>query len=76
MDYFASIGYPCPEYSNPADYYIELVHTESPKENRKLEILVENYDQRRAPLIKDQISQVNTTELTMKTVEKGFFEAI
>jgi ABC-type multidrug transport system ATPase subunit len=28
LDHFASIGYACPQYSNPAEYYIELVNAD------------------------------------------------
>ena len=29
VDYFASIGFPCPELSNPADYFMSMMSLES-----------------------------------------------
>jgi len=31
-DYFESIGYKCPEMSNPADYFMTLMSAENPNE--------------------------------------------
>ena len=28
MDYFGKIGFPVPEFSNPADYYMKLMNEE------------------------------------------------
>jgi len=28
LDYFSSVGHQCPEYANPADFYIEVVNTD------------------------------------------------
>lgn len=33
VQYFSSIGYPCPRYSNPADFYGKLVKLKSSKQN-------------------------------------------
>ena len=29
VDYFAGIGYKCPDYSNPADYFMSIMSIES-----------------------------------------------
>lgn len=34
VQYFTDIGYPCPQFSNPADFFIDLVHG---REDRNLE---------------------------------------
>jgi ABC-type multidrug transport system ATPase subunit len=30
VDYFAARGYPCPQYTNPADYCMNVINTDFP----------------------------------------------
>jgi ABC-type multidrug transport system ATPase subunit len=35
VQYFTDLGYPCPQHTNPADYFIKLIHVEQGNEVSK-----------------------------------------
>uniref|UniRef100_A0A8C5MDB9 ATP binding cassette subfamily G member 8 n=1 Tax=Leptobrachium leishanense TaxID=445787 RepID=A0A8C5MDB9_9ANUR len=39
VQYFASIGYPCPRYSNPADFYVDLTSIDKRTKEKEIECL-------------------------------------
>ncbi|KAE8600648.1 hypothetical protein XENTR_v10013346 [Xenopus tropicalis] len=39
VEYFSSIGYPCPRYSNPADFYVDLTSIDQRNKERETESL-------------------------------------
>ncbi|XP_041420214.1 ATP-binding cassette sub-family G member 8-like [Xenopus laevis] len=39
VEYFSSIGYPCPRYSNPADFYVDLTSIDQRNKEREAESL-------------------------------------
>lgn len=54
IDYFAKIGYHCPEYSNPADYFIKTFSVNSKDnaiEQERIEEVSSNYDR----LLKEKV---------------------
>lgn len=51
-EYFKSIGFNLPKYSNPADYYMKILTVGYPmtdKEQRKVKFLVDNYEEKILP---------------------------
>jgi len=54
VDYFTSIGYQCPDYSNPADYIMDIAHSYSP-DAPKLDQLFLMYDQKLKPVADQEI---------------------
>ena len=55
VQYFSSIGYQCPEYSNPADYFIDLAHPDA-KEPDRFDKLFKGYDEILHKTIQKEIS--------------------
>ncbi|CDW79863.1 abc transporter family protein [Stylonychia lemnae] len=55
LKYFKSIGFPCPKYSNPSDYYMSNILTvdypKTEKFERKLQFLLDNYQTYIVPLV-------------------------
>ena len=47
VGYFSTIGYNCPEYTNPADYFIEIAHSNG-NDDSKYEQMYEAYDNKLA----------------------------
>ncbi|KAM5164699.1 ATP-binding cassette sub-family G member 8 [Mantella aurantiaca] len=39
VQYFTSIGYPCPRYSNPADFYVDLTSIDQRTKDQEMECL-------------------------------------
>ncbi|KAM4694208.1 ATP-binding cassette sub-family G member 8 [Discoglossus pictus] len=39
VQYFSSIGYPCPRYSNPADFYVDLTSIDRRNREKEMECL-------------------------------------
>ncbi|XP_073484568.1 ATP-binding cassette sub-family G member 8 [Aquarana catesbeiana] len=39
VQYFTSIGYPCPRYSNPADFYVDLTSIDQRSRDQEMECL-------------------------------------
>jgi len=56
LEHFANIGYVCPDYSNPADYYIEVAHSNR-DDDEKFEVMYKAYDENIAPQIEQEISK-------------------
>jgi len=54
VDYFASFGYSCPEYSNPADYFIGIAHSNS-ADDEKFQVMYQKYDEDIAPKIEQEV---------------------
>ena len=55
VQYFSSIGYQCPEYSNPADYFIDLAHPDA-KESERFNNLFKGYEETLDKTIQKEIS--------------------
>lgn len=52
--YFKKIGFPCPRFSNPADFYMRILSVEYPKtekDEKKIKYLLDKYNELNMPLI-------------------------
>lgn len=77
ITYFQRAGFECPQYSNPADYFIEVIHIKRPhnlddEEKRRVTVLSDLY--RSSSLIKRsksfEIQRLESKNIVRKT---GFF---
>jgi len=58
VEYFSSIGYQCPEYSNPADYFIEIAHSKK-NDDEKFEVMYKEYAEKINPKIEQEVGKIN-----------------
>ena len=42
IDYFSSLGYPCPTYSNPSDYFMKILQTHDDKDIERVNKFIES----------------------------------
>jgi len=56
VDYFGSTGYQCPEYSNPADYFIEVAHSDNDHDTKFIE-MYKSYDEKIAPKVEKEVGK-------------------
>eukprot|EP00298_Acanthocystis_sp_HF-20_P005623 c15728_g1_i2.p1 GENE.c15728_g1_i2~~c15728_g1_i2.p1 ORF type:complete len:628 (-),score=145.66 c15728_g1_i2:74-1957(-) len=84
IPHFDSLGYPCPEYTNPADFVLFLVNTDFIEKKETSDeyttVLVEGYvkSELRENLIKDidSIEPDNATQETTKIIANSLFHQI
>ena len=70
VDYFVSVGYKCPDFSNPADYIMDIAHTET-QDLKKGAHLFENYDEK---LGKGIIEEIELSESQSGKMEIQIFQ--
>jgi len=56
VDHFASFGYKCPEYSNPADYFMDIAHSDNDNNTKFLD-MYKAYDEKIAPKIAQEVGK-------------------
>lgn len=72
-DYFGrNFGLYCPEFANPADYFMTLMHHENPKNVKRYPAYFEAYDKHCAPEIEEEMKQENTSEFGKRDIEVSF----
>lgn len=55
-DYFGrNFGLHCPEFANPADYFMTLMHHENPKNVKRYPAYFEAYDKHCAPEVEEEM---------------------
>jgi len=64
LEHFSRIGYKCPDYSNPADYYIEVAHSNR-DDDEKFSVMYEAYNQNLAPKIQQEINALEKTPIAL-----------
>lgn len=60
--HFGAIGYQCPEFSNPADYFIQITHS-SEKDKKDFTKMYKAYDATIAPQIAREVGKKNKKKL-------------
>jgi len=70
VDYFASVGYQCPPYTNPADFFIKLIHIDhtSKQSAERVEALMEAYTKSSLPV---QNRAIETIHVAIDPTMKG-----
>jgi len=60
-EYFSSIGFECPIFSNPADYFMKVFAVNYPmneQDSKKIALLKDKYDQRISPSVKEECEDI------------------
>ena len=55
LEYFSSLGFECPEFSNPPDYFMSILHHDSEINRKNYPTYFENYQNRLNPIICKEI---------------------
>lgn len=76
VDYFSALGYKCPTYSNPSDYFMLITHHESKKYAENFPRYVRKYEQLQAPNVLKEIQTSERGPLSRRTVQVGFCRAL
>jgi len=75
VPHFGKIGYQCPEYSNPADYFIEVAHSDQ-DEDKKFELMYQAYDENIAPQIEEEAKNVQHKEIALAEKVNSFWTCL
>jgi len=75
VPHFGTIGYQCPEYSNPADYFIEVAHSDK-DDDKKFELMYEAYDNNIAPQIEQEAKAVQHKEIVLAEKVNSFMTSM
>ena len=79
IDYFKEIGYPCPEHTNPPDYYMRIMyivnrHDLKPVESEKLEKFIHTYKENEYQTLSEhKTAEVTPIDVSSKAYKAGFF---
>lgn len=76
VDYFTQLGCKCPEYSNPPDYFLSIMHHESSKNVVNFPRYFATYDQQLAPRVKQAIDLSERREWVKRKTSAGFCHEI
>ena len=72
-DHFSKIGYHCPQFANPADYFLKEFYVpfkRTEEDDQKLDALVQGYDKIILPDIKKEDETIQLEAITKESVEK------
>jgi len=73
VQYFTSLGYPCPMYMNPTDHFMKLI-VEDPNDSstkERVKMLIDSYENSQLSVVQKE-SKVTTRELPPKQKHKGY----
>ncbi|EAR86642.1 ABC-2 family transporter protein (macronuclear) [Tetrahymena thermophila SB210] len=76
IQYFASFGFQCPQLSNPADYFMSIMHGESQKNKNNYKTYYEHFDNELMPLINQEIEQHRTDLIVNKSAQAPYFSQL
>ncbi|KAL4512253.1 hypothetical protein ABPG72_005255 [Tetrahymena utriculariae] len=76
IQYFASFGFQCPQLSNPADYFMSIMHGESQKNKNNYKTYYEHFDNQLMPLINEEIEQHKTALIVNKSTQAPYFSQL
>ncbi|KAM5293039.1 ATP-binding cassette sub-family G member 5 [Ctenodactylus gundi] len=64
LDFFSDCGYPCPEHSNPFDFYMDLTSVDSQSKEREIETY------RRVQMLESAYKRSPVYHRTLETIER------
>ncbi|EAR86486.1 ABC transporter family protein (macronuclear) [Tetrahymena thermophila SB210] len=73
IQHFSSIGFNCPKFSNPADYFISIMHSSRQQNVENYQVYFEGYNQKLKPIIYERIDNANQGLLPLKQTKTSFF---
>ncbi|EAR86435.1 ABC-2 family transporter protein (macronuclear) [Tetrahymena thermophila SB210] len=76
IDYFGSFGFQCPHLSNPADYFMSIMHAESEENRNNYKVYFENFEKKLSDEISKEIDQHGTELILHKSAQASFFTQV
>lgn len=76
VDYFSAMGFYCPTYSTPSDYFLFITHHESKKNVENFPRFLRTYDRLQAPKVSKDIKSSSRVILKQRTFQVGFCRAL
>jgi ABC-type multidrug transport system ATPase subunit len=70
-DYFTSIGYQCPQFTNPADYFLKefyIPFKRTSDDDKKLELVVSGYNDKIRQKVTEEDEAIKLTTITKETL--------
>ena len=75
-EYFAQMGFRCPEFSNPPDYFMSIMHHESKKNVSNYPKYYQTYNQQITPKVKQSINSSERGMWKERRISTGFCLAL
>ncbi|EAR86501.1 ABC-2 family transporter protein (macronuclear) [Tetrahymena thermophila SB210] len=72
IKHFGSFGFQCPQLSNPADYFMSIMHAESEENRNNYKTYFEHFDTDLRPQIDQEIAQHGTEIIAHKSSQAPF----
>ncbi|KCV67838.1 hypothetical protein, variant [Fonticula alba] len=57
VDYFSKIGYECPTYTNPSDFFMKVLHSHSAEDVTRVQHITATFEEQSAPQLRQEITQ-------------------
>ncbi|KAL4474939.1 hypothetical protein ABPG74_001635 [Tetrahymena malaccensis] len=72
IKHFGSFGFQCPNLSNPADYFMSIMHAESEENRSNYKIYFEQFETQLKPKIEQEINLSGTEKIMHKGSQANF----
>ncbi|KAL4512252.1 hypothetical protein ABPG72_005254 [Tetrahymena utriculariae] len=72
INHFGSFGFQCPQLSNPADYFMSIMHAESQENRNNYQKYFEHFDSDLYPLIDEEIKQHSQELIVNKSAQVAY----
>ncbi|KAL4474979.1 hypothetical protein ABPG74_001675 [Tetrahymena malaccensis] len=76
INHFASIGFKCPKFSNPADYLMSIMHQESETNRQNNQVYFQGYDNQLKAGVQNEIDYSNSGDIPYKQIHTSVFYQI
>ncbi|EAR84815.1 ABC transporter family protein (macronuclear) [Tetrahymena thermophila SB210] len=76
LNYFSKNSFVCPHNSNPGDYFLSIMHSESSTNVQNFPTYLENYQQQLQGLVHQEIEQSNVSDLEKRQQVLNIFQQI
>ncbi|KAL4512254.1 hypothetical protein ABPG72_005256 [Tetrahymena utriculariae] len=76
IKHFSSFGFQCPQLSNPADYFMSIMHAESEENRKNFKTYFEHFDSDLKPLIYQEIDKQETSIIIHKSSQVPFLSEL
>ncbi|EAR86558.2 ABC-2 family transporter protein (macronuclear) [Tetrahymena thermophila SB210] len=76
IKHFGSFGFQCPNLSNPADYFMSIMHAESEENRNNYKTYFEQFDMNLKPIIEQEIGLRGTEKITHKESQAKFLSQL
>lgn len=76
LPYFDNMGFKCPEFSNPPDYFMSILHHESSENVKNYDKYFSTYDNMILPQINNEIKEKKVDEIPRRNIEVPFCQGL